>query len=159
MGKRDTVGERESGIDLLEFAADGVTVEAPDRILSIRTPGIGEVDVSLGVEDQVVRSVERFTLILVDNDRGLGIGCDAHEAVNVVPFIRHPERSIRMEGQAGGNPTGVIELANFTFWGSTQNRMAFPIDEKEVAMPVESWTFERSESRSEHGHFADSCHG
>ncbi len=155
------IGDEEGLVlrDRQQLAADGVTIEPADRILSIRTPGIREVGVSLGVEDQVVRSVERFTLILVDNDRGLGIGCDAHEAVNVVPFIRHPESSIRMEGQAGGNSTGVVKLANFTVGGSTQNRMAFPIDEREVAMPIESWTFERGESRSEHGHIADSCHG
>jgi hypothetical protein len=64
-----------------------------------------------------------------------------------------------MKRESSRDPASVVELTDFTLRRAAQNRVPFPIDEEEVAMPVERRTFERFEAGREHGHLTDSCHG
>src|SRR5262249_5102019 len=109
--QRDPVREGEPAVDLFEFAVGEETIEPADGMLGRGSPGIGEIEDTVLVKNEIVGTVKRFALVFVDDDRCLSVRVDTQDAVDLLSLVCHVERAVWVKRETRRNAAGVEELA------------------------------------------------
>lgn len=72
--QRDAIRKRKLGVDLLECAVREIAVEPAYGIVEPGTPRIREIEHTVLIEKEIIRTVQRRALVVIDQNRRLPIG-------------------------------------------------------------------------------------